>query len=39
MPAIATKSKRIRDAESPGLYPFCTLPIVDAERMLMLKQL
>ena len=39
MPAIATKSKRLRDAENPSFYPFCTLPIADAERMLMLKQL
>lgn len=38
MPAIPTKSKRNRDAENPGFYPFCTLPITDAERMLLLKQ-
>ena len=37
MPAIPAKSQRIRDAENPGFYPFCTLPIADAERMLMLK--
>ena len=39
MPAIPSKSKRSREAEIPEFYPFCTLPIVDAERMLMLKQL
>ena len=38
MPAIPTKSQRTRDAENPGFYPFCTLPITDAERMLLLKQ-
>ena len=38
MPAIPTKSGRVRDAENPGFYPFCTLPITDAERMLLLKQ-
>lgn len=38
MPAISTKSKRTRDSENPGFYPFCTLPITDAERMLLLKQ-
>ncbi len=38
MPAIATKCKRTRMAENPGFYPFCTLPITDAERMLLLKQ-
>lgn len=37
MPAIPTKSKRLRDGEVPGIYPFCTLPISDAERMLMLR--
>ena len=39
MPAIPAKSKRSRDAENPGFYPFCTLPIDDAERMLRLKQM
>ena len=39
MPAIPAKSKRSRDAENPGFYPFCILPIADAERMLLLKQL
>lgn len=39
MPGIPAKSKRARDAENPGFYPFCTLPIADAERMLLLKQL
>ena len=38
MPAIPTKSSRQRHAENPGFYPFCTLPITDAERMLLLKQ-
>lgn len=38
MPAIPTKSQRQRDSENPGFYPFCTLPITDAERMLLLKQ-
>ena len=38
MPAIPTKSGRQRQAENPGFYPFCTLPITDAERMLLLKQ-
>lgn len=38
MPAIPTKSQRTRDSENPGFYPFCTLPITDAERMLLLKQ-
>ena len=39
MPAIPAKSKRSRNAENPSFYPFCTLPIQDAERMLLLKQL
>ena len=39
MPAIPAKSKRSRDSEVPGFYPFCTLPIEDAERMLKLKQM
>lgn len=39
MPTIPAKSQRLRDQENPGLYPFCTLPIADAERMMMLKQL
>ena len=38
MPAIPTKSNRQRSAENPSFYPFCTLPITDAERMLLLKQ-
>lgn len=38
MPSIPTKSQRLRDSENPGFYPFCTLPITDAERMLLLKQ-
>ena len=38
MPAIPTKSQRLRSSENPGFYPFCTLPISDAERMLLLKQ-
>ena len=37
MPAIPAKSKRSRESEMPGFYPFCTLPIEDAERMLKLK--
>lgn len=39
MPAIPAKSKRLRDAENPGFYPFCQLATSDAERMLMLKHL
>ena len=38
MPAIPTKSARVRNCDNPGFYPFCTLPITDAERMLLLKQ-
>ena len=38
MPPIPTKSQRAREFENPGFYPFCTLPVNDAERMLLLKQ-
>lgn len=37
MPPVPTKSQRLRDAEKPQLYPFCTLPIEDVERSLILK--
>ena len=37
MPAVASKSKRLRDAERPGVYPFSTMPVEDTERALILK--
>jgi hypothetical protein len=37
MPSIPNQSLRMREAENPGFYPFCTLPIDDAERMLQLR--
>jgi hypothetical protein len=39
MPKIPSQSQRSRDAENPGFYPFCTLPIDEAERMLQMKAL
>jgi hypothetical protein len=39
MPEIPSQSQRNRDAENPGFYPFCTLPIDEAERMLQMKAL
>jgi hypothetical protein len=37
MPPVPTKSKRIRDAERPQVYPFCILPVEDVERGIILK--
>jgi hypothetical protein len=34
MPAVPQKSERLRNLENPQFYPFSTLPIEDAERML-----
>ena len=38
MPSVPTKSIRMRDMEKPQMYPFCTLPVEDVERGLVLKQ-
>ena len=37
MPSIPNQSLRLRDAENPAFYPFCTLPVDEAERMLQLR--
>ena len=37
MPPVPEKSKRLRDAERPDIYPFCSLPIEDVERGLKLQ--
>lgn len=37
MPDVPQKSQRLRDFENPQSYPFSTLPIEDAERMLQLR--
>lgn len=34
MPSIPNQSARLREAENPAFYPFCTLPVDEAERML-----
>jgi hypothetical protein len=34
MPTIPNQSLRQREAENPSFYPFCTLPVDEAERML-----
>jgi hypothetical protein len=37
MPAIPNSSQRLRNAENPQFYPFCTLPVDEAERLLSLR--
>lgn len=37
MPAVPQKSLRLRNYENPQFYPFCTLPVEDAERTMQLK--
>ena len=37
MPPIPTQSTRLRDAENPEFYPFCTLPVDQAERLMCLR--
>lgn len=34
MPSIANQSERQRAAENPAFYPFCTLPVDEAERLM-----
>ena len=37
MPKIPNQSFRVREAENTAFYPFCTLPVDEAERMLQLR--
>ena len=37
MPPVPEKSERLRNAERPEIYPFCSLPIEDVERGLKLQ--
>ena len=37
MPEVPSKSERLRNIENPQFYPFSTLPIEDAERMMQLR--
>ena len=37
MPRVPSKSQRLRNAENPGIYPFSTLPVDDAERAMILR--
>ena len=37
MPTVPSKSERLRNSEKPGLYPFCTLPVDDVERALIMR--
>lgn len=37
MPSIPNQSLRQREAENPAFYPFCTLPVDEAERMLQMR--
>lgn len=39
MPSVSEKSRLRREAETPELYPFSTIPIEELERALMLKSL
>lgn len=38
MPDVPQKSERLRNLENPQFYPFSTLPIEDAERMMQLRE-
>lgn len=38
MPNVPSKSQRLRNLENPQFYPFSTLPIEDAERMMQLRE-
>lgn len=39
MPSVSEKSKLKREAESPEIYPFATVPVEELERAMMLKAL